>query len=1232
MPRLASVTGGFAGFASLGISLAPPAQGGGGATIGLLFSAGNNDFGYFGNNATVASTSPVQAGALSWQKISAGINTSLAIRSDGLLFGWGRNSYGQVGDGTYDGRSSPVQIGSSSWIEVSAGDNHSAAIRDDGVLFTWGLNRQGCLGINQDYNYTGAVSWTAVATGLGNQAHTLAVRSDGKLFAWGNNYYGQLGNSTTSFAPGSLSPVQIGTSNWTAVAAGAYASYAVRSDGTLWSWGSAFTGGLGLGTGFDSRSSPVQIGSATNWSKVFAGNEVAFATDTMGQLYAWGDNTYGQVVHNVYGSSGHRSSPAVFGPGGTQSGWTKIAIGYNNHVVGIRNSNLYSWGGTNANGERGYNNTTANPAFAQIGFNNDWNDVAVGNSHTMAIRSQGTIYAWGANNHGQLGLNDVVNRSSPVQVGSVTNWTRIRAKGTTTYALDFWGRRWLIGGKVVSTDAGNTQHFPSTSAGAALTYYRSSPVQLGASKWLDLTIASVDDTYNNVLLDQSGRLFQWGSYFSLPSAPSTPAWDPTPFFNIEERYPTPEQVGRTVTAQTFTAGSAYNFGSSGNGFSAAFYGTSEAMNTKLAAMKIGETVTLFQTSIGTYTRSLAESSYSAEGGEGGYWSLTFFEDGLPSMNNITSITVDAQSPPIWTKVSANEGALLRHGATVAIRSDGTLWGWGNNHFKQLVDSSYEKFNHPRQISSTTGWKAVSAAERRIYAINGSDLLFGIGNNASSLLGDGTSINRSSPVQIGSGSWNQISAHADVVVGVTSANQLFSWGNYISNKINGSSFKSIHNAAYYSSFSYASDIGFVGVTTAGKLLGLGMINAFFPNGTYSEFLELSPDTDWAKAHTGYYGVQAIKTNGTLWSTGFAETTGTGQQHLSSFVQVGSSTWSDVQIGGTFGAAVAGIQTNGTLWHWGTGPNPGSGSATTTPSQVGSATNWTKLSIQGGGKFVINSLGQLWGWSISNGNVHGALGNNSTSNSNTLVQIPGSWSQVSSGNLHTLGIKADGTLWSWGSNQYGQLGQNSSGFESYRSSPVQIGSGTNWAKVFAGYDVSFAIDNSGKLWALGGYNLSSGLGVPNGPGGGENYRSSPVQVGTDNWDTISPDGPYTVYALKTNPGPMFVWGSPGNFPNLRFGNGTQNSTHIPSQTGFDTTPTYTTPTQVIGSTGLSWKSAVTNGSLNLAVTTNNVLYYWGNDGDGASGKGQSGWATDLTNSGRSNVLQIVLGYNYSNSITS
>jgi alpha-tubulin suppressor-like RCC1 family protein len=362
------------------------AGGGGSPTSGPLYTWGANRGGagtpgILGDGTNVNKSSPVQIGSSSWTAISMGLHT-LAIRSDGKLFAWGPNSAGQLGDGTVVNKSSPVQIGSS--------------------------------------------SWTAVATAAGNQgASSWAIRSDGKLFAWGDNTYGCLGNGTTT---GTSSPIQIGASSWTAIAAGMRVVSAIRSDGKLFTWGDGGYGKLGDGTA-SSKSSPVQIGTSS-WTAVSrggGGTGSAAAIRSDGKLFTWGYAAYGALGNGDIVTN--KSSPVQIGT----SSWTAVSTG-GNWMLGITSDKrLFSWG-SGGGGQLGTGSTAMTSSPVQVGTSS-WTAVAgTGAGHSAAIRLDGALFTWGDNAEGQLGRGNSGSgtaTSSPVQVGS-GSWIAVTAGYVST--------------------------------------------------------------------------------------------------------------------------------------------------------------------------------------------------------------------------------------------------------------------------------------------------------------------------------------------------------------------------------------------------------------------------------------------------------------------------------------------------------------------------------------------------------------------------------------------------------------------------------------------------------------------------------------------------------------------------------------------------------------------------------------------------------------------------------
>lgn len=240
---------------------------------------GFNNNGQLGDYSITSRRSPISVigGFTDWIEISAGTNTTFAIRANGTLWGWGRNDLGQLGIGNNTSRRSPVSVlgGFTDWVKVSASSNHIAAIRSNGTAWCWGRNDLGQLGTNNTISRNSPVSvvggftdWQQINTG--GAFHTVAIRTNGTAWGWGYGGRGQLGtNSTTTTS----SPVSVvgGFTDWVQISAGRYFTVAIRANGTAWGWGFNSVGALGDGTS-TGRSSPVSVvGGFTDWVQISAG-------------------------------------------------------------------------------------------------------------------------------------------------------------------------------------------------------------------------------------------------------------------------------------------------------------------------------------------------------------------------------------------------------------------------------------------------------------------------------------------------------------------------------------------------------------------------------------------------------------------------------------------------------------------------------------------------------------------------------------------------------------------------------------------------------------------------------------------------------------------------------------------------------------------------------------------------------------------------------------------------
>jgi alpha-tubulin suppressor-like RCC1 family protein len=364
-----------------------------------------------------------------WVMLSVGYTNSCAIRRDGTLWCWGMNVYERsLSNDYYDdddddirrpidpARTVPLQVGTAdNWTRVSAGWGHTCGIRS-GQMWCWGRGIVGQLGLEGTIARTPptrvgeADDWSDVSASGG---HTCGIRS-GQMWCWGYNSEGELGLGDMALRS---TPVRVGEADdWSHVSTGSHHTCGIRS-GQLWCWGDTkdmlddefpdddnwFDDDLF--DDFSRRKSPVQIGTASDWSDVSAGQGHTCGIRS-GQVWCWGYNSHGQLGHGGAEQSG---SPVR---AGAASDWSKVSAG-DYHTCGIRGGQLWCCGEDNA--FRNPDSLIARSSPSQIDTGDDWSDVAAGFGFTCGIRS-GHPWCWGKNAYGQLGVGDNLDRHSPTQV------------------------------------------------------------------------------------------------------------------------------------------------------------------------------------------------------------------------------------------------------------------------------------------------------------------------------------------------------------------------------------------------------------------------------------------------------------------------------------------------------------------------------------------------------------------------------------------------------------------------------------------------------------------------------------------------------------------------------------------------------------------------------------------------------------------------------------------------
>ena len=354
---------------------------------GTMWTWGFNAYGRLGVNDTVPRSSPVQIPGTNWVNIASGSGVGHAIKADGTLWSWGNAEAGKLGTNSTITRSSPVQVPGTQWCQITSG-SAVLALKTDGTLWAWGCGERGESGLNCTARRSSptqipGTSWCFAKTN--RLCSSIALKTDGTLWTWGQDNCGQLGQNggPNPYDPNICnrsSPIQVPGGTWCFATMGAGSnaqnSFGIKTDGTMWAWGSNDQGNLGIGGGAN-RSSPIQI-PGTQWCTVASTGYEGHAIKTDGTLWGWGRNNYGTIGVN---STVQINSPVQIP--GTQ--WKNIS------------SNFVSGGSI------------------------------------LATKTDGTLWTWGSqSSFGVLGNdNTLVHKSSPVQIPG-TSWSLISRGGGGT--------------------------------------------------------------------------------------------------------------------------------------------------------------------------------------------------------------------------------------------------------------------------------------------------------------------------------------------------------------------------------------------------------------------------------------------------------------------------------------------------------------------------------------------------------------------------------------------------------------------------------------------------------------------------------------------------------------------------------------------------------------------------------------------------------------------------------
>ncbi len=667
--------------------------------------------------------------------------------------------------------------------------------------------------------------------------------------------------------------------------------------------------------------------------------------------------------------------------------------------------------------------------------------VAAGMGYTVVLKADGTIWTWGYNQSGQLGDGTTVDRPSPVQVQGLGNVEEIATGRNHTLVLKSDSTVWAWG----ANNSGQLGDGTATN--------RLLPVQVHG-----LTdVKAIAAGYYSFAVKTDGSVWTWGgTYCGQPGSC------------------TPTQIA----------------------------GLSDVI---LAATG--------------YIWSLALKQ------DGTVWEWQYYNNPVQQVNGLTDVI----------GVAAGDEHRL------ALKADGTVWAWGKNSYGQLGDGTTTNRSVPVQVTGLPVIVRIAANSSRSLAVASDGTVWGWGYGTWNQ--DGASTVRQNPMPVaGIENAAELSAGSGHTVIIKRDGTVWAWGSNMYGQL-GTGFTGYKT---------------IPVTVAGPggiaSMGIGEASSFI-----------------------------IKEDGTVlgWGSNYFGALGDGTT-TDRQVPAPIAGLTDVaMVAGEFFRAFA-VKSDGTVWAWGTNigyksPSDPAYSEISLPTQVTGLANIHSLATCEGHTLALKNDGTVWAWG---GNYSGQLGDGTTTDRSSPVQVLGLTNivAVSAHNGHNLALRNDGGVWAWGSNEYGQLGD---GTTAERHTPVQVNSLAGIVSIAAAFGSSRAVRWDGTVWAWG-WNESGQLGD-----GTSVNRLSPVQVaGLTGAVSVASSGRDHTLVLRTD-GTVWAWGS-----------------NYWGQLGDGTTTTRDTPAPVIGLTGVI--AIATGIEHNLALTADRTLWAWGSNYEGELGDGTS-WST-------------------------
>lgn len=603
--------------------------------------------------------------------------------------------------------------------------------------------------------------------------------------------------------------------------------------------------------------------------------------------------------------------------------------------------------------------------------------IKVSGTHSLALQSDGTVLAWGDNSSGELGDGTTLERQSPVAVTGLTDVVAVAAGDYRSMAVVGDGTVWTWGEGSLA---------PTQSAGLA-----------------DMTAVAAGFGHY-VALKRDGTVWAWGSNSYGQVGDGTT--DNRPFPQLVQGLGGVIAIaaGGNQTIALCSDGTVWAWGD--NSSSQLGDGSSQSRAVPVRVLGLGGVVAI----------GMGINHTLALKGDGTVWAW--------GANNSGQLGEPAylytQSAPVQVSALSGVIAITTGGNhTLALKGDGTVWGWGSNYYGQLGDGTLITRTSPVQLVGLSGVSALGGGYFHSAALLTDGTVMVWGGNPHGQLGDGTADNHISPLSVaGLVGVRAVAAGQRHSLAAKNDGTVWFWGN---------------NSA--------------GQAGDGTLL------------MHPDPLQVSGLSAATSVAAAADRSLVLTGGGTVWSWGHDEA-GNGSDIPT--VVAGLADVVAIAVGPYPALAV---KSNGTVMAWGDNAfgEVGDGSTTRRLTPVPVAALAGVLSVAAGSRhsLALKSDGTVWAWGRNN---YGQLGDGTTIQRLEPVQVSGLAGviAIAAGWQWSLALKSDGTVWAWGDNSWGKLGD---GTTTERHQPVQVSGLAGVTAIAASLNVSLALKGDGTVWSWG-----------------------------------------------------------------------------------------------------------------------------------------------------------------------